>query len=206
MERLKTSRAAPEPTSQLLHRFAHESDADPVSVSEIAKGLKDQTLGFTLLLFSLPCALPMPPGFPTLAGFVIVLISFHLITGIRTLWLPRWIGKRTISRENVRNLVERALPSIRWLERFCKPRFALFTQRLFRIVIGVTTLVMGIILILPIPILGNITPGLAVAVIALGLTARDGLLVLLGLILSAGAALFTWTMVWAAVKGVSYTF
>jgi hypothetical protein len=44
---------------------------------------------------------------------------------------------------------------------------------------------LGIIMILPIPFLGNMPPGFAASVIAIGMTERDGLVVLIGTLVSA---------------------
>jgi len=72
-----------------------------------------------------------------------------------------------------------------------------------KVLIGLVILVLGLIMILPIPLLGNIPPGIAATVIAIGLTERDGLIVLIGAVVStvavALASVATWTAILAVV-------
>ncbi|MGF1453808.1 MAG: exopolysaccharide biosynthesis protein [Alphaproteobacteria bacterium] len=191
-------------TSDLIHAFAYGSDADPVTLHAVAASLRGQVLGFALLVFALPCCLPMPPGYPTVAGVIIILLAFHLIGGVETLWLPRWLARRTVSQQAMRRLADRVTPTIRQVERICRPRLLFLTGRVFKILIGAVVLVMGAILVLPIPFLGNLPPGFAAAVIGLALTTRDGIALLIGLALAAFAAAFTSTMAWAAVVGLRH--
>jgi hypothetical protein len=98
------------------------------------------------------------------------------------------------------------LPLLERLERICSPRFQIFTVPLARVLVGVVVLVLGVIMILPIPLIGNMPPGAAAAVIAVGITERDGIVVLVGLvgatlaIVIAGAA--TWAILLAIVHYV----
>ncbi len=73
------------------------------------------------------------------------------------------------------------------LERFCRPRLALLTEPFGKVLIGLVVLVLGLVMILPIPFLGNMPPGFAASVIAIGVIERDGLVVLIGLVVSAAA-------------------
>ena len=56
-----------------------------------------------------------------------------------------------------------------------------------KVLIGVVILALGFIMILPIPFLGNMPPGFAASVIAIGITERDGFVVVLGTLASAAA-------------------
>lgn len=177
-----------------------------MSLKRMAASLRGQALGFALLIFALPCCLPMPPGYPTIAGVVIILLALHLIGGVETIWLPRWLARKEVSRATVRGLVDRVIPSIRRVERVCRARLLFLTGRLSKVLIGVVVLLMGAILVVPIPFLGNLPPGFAAAVIGLALTARDGVVLLIGLTLALLAAAFTGTLAWATLAGISRAF
>jgi hypothetical protein len=62
--------------------------------------------------------------------------------------------------------------------------------------------VLGFVMILPIPFLGNMPPGFAASVIAIGMTERDGLIVLIGTLVSAIAIAVASVATWAAILGV----
>jgi hypothetical protein len=68
--------------------------------------------------------------------------------------------------------------------------------------IGLVILVLGFIMILPIPLLGNMPPGFAASVIAIGMTERDGLIVLIGTLVSALAIAIASVATVAAVEAL----
>src|SRR5262249_1738324 len=145
-----------------------------VSFREILLQLRHRAFGFTMLVFALPCCLPMPPGVPTICGFALVIIALNLIAARRRLWLPSVIADKSVARADLRRMVDRLLPSLQRLERYCRPRLTRLTEPAGKVLIGVVVLVLGLIMILPIPLLGNMPPGVATVVIAIGVTERDG--------------------------------
>ena len=67
---------------------------------------------------------------------------------------------------------------------------------------GAVLLILALIMMLPIPIMGNLPPALAIIVLALGLAESDGK-VLLGGFLAAGlAVLFTSTLTLATIRAI----
>jgi hypothetical protein len=131
-----------------------------------------------------------------------VIIALNLIAVRRRLWLPRAIADKSIARSDLRRLVDRLLPHLQRLERFCRPRLGVVTEQLGKALIGLVVLVLGLLLILPIPFLGNMPPGIALVVIAIGVTERDGLVVLFGLLASVIAIGVAGAAAWAAILGI----
>ena len=70
------------------------------------------------------------------------------------------------------------LPTLRRIEVAIKPRLSALTAFPLTIIVGIQTLLMAFILILPIPF-ANWPPGMTVAMTALALLQRDGLLMLI---------------------------
>jgi len=138
-----------------------------------------------VLIFALPCCLPMPPGIPTVCGFALVIIALNLIAARQRLWLPNVLANKSVARADLRRTVVRVVPYLERLEKICKPRFPIVTEPVGKVLIGIVILMLGIIMILPIPFLGNMPPGFAASVIAIGMTERDGLVVLIGTLVSA---------------------
>jgi hypothetical protein len=179
-------RPIPERTSEVLRDLA-EGDGDSVTFGEILAELRHRALGFALLIFALPCCLPMPPGIPTVCGIALVIIALNLIAARQRPWLPRAIAGKSVTRADLKRIVERVGPYLERLERICKPRLPIVTDTVGKILIGIVILALGIVMILPIPFLGNMPPGFAASVIAIGITERDGAVVLLGTLASAAA-------------------
>jgi hypothetical protein len=199
--RRRSRRPLPARTSEVLYELAY-ADGERVSFGEILVGLRHRAFGFTMLLFALQCCLPMPPGIPTVCGIALVLIAINLILGRRRLWLPKMLAGKTIERADLRRIVARASPYLQRLERVCRPRIAIVTEPFGKALIGFVVLVLGLLLILPIPFLGNIPPGIATAIIAIGLAERDGAVVIAGLVLALLAIALAGAAAWAAIVGV----
>ncbi len=193
-------------TSARLYRLAYGEEAERVSFGEISLGLRNRSTGLSLLVFALPSCFPMPPGIPTLSGIAILVVAIQLIVGRDSLWLPPRLARRTFARADLRRLVDRTMRYIEWLERFCRPRLAVVTERLGRRLIGMVAAAMGVMLILPIPIVGNVPPAIATAVIGLGLVERDGAIVITGLGWALAAVAFTWGAAWLAFEGFTAFF
>jgi hypothetical protein len=199
--RARLRRPLPERTSEVLREIA-AGEGERVTFRDILTVLRHRAFGFTLLIFALPCCLPMPPGIPTVCGTALVIIALNLIVARQRLWLPAAIAGKSVARADLQRLVDRAVPHLERLERICKPRFTIVTEPVGKILIGLVILVLGFIMILPIPFLGNIPPGFAATFIAIGMTERDGLIVLIGLVVSAVAIAVASVATWASVLAI----
>jgi len=199
--RARLRRPLPERTSEVLREIA-AGEGERVTFRDILTVLRHRAFGFTLLIFALPCCLPMPPGIPTVCGAALVVIALNLIAARQRLWLPRAIADKSVARADLQRLVDRAVPYLERLERICRPRLTIVTEPVGKILIGLVILVLGFIMILPIPFLGNIPPGFAATFIAIGMTERDGLIVLIGLVVSAVAIAVASVATWAGVLAI----
>jgi hypothetical protein len=196
---------SPPRTSEVLRDLAY-SGGERVTFGEILANLRQRAFGFAMLIFSLPCALPMPPGIPTVCGAALAVIALNLIVLRRKLWMPRAITDKSIARADLRRVVDRMLPLLERFERICRPRFQVFAAPAARVLVGVVVLVLGVIMILPIPLIGNMPPAAAAAVIAVGITERDGVVVLVGLVGATAAIVIASTATWAILLAIVHYF
>jgi len=200
--RARLHRPVPERTSEVLRDLAAAGDGETLAFHEILAGLRHRAFGFTLLLFALPCCLPMPPGIPTVCGVAIAIIALNLVVGRQRLWLPRAIADKRVARHDLERMVARWVPQMEKLERICRPRLAIVTEPVGKVLIGLVLFVLGFIMILPIPLIGNMPPGFAASVIAIGMTERDGLIVLIGVVVSVAAVAIASVATWAAILAI----
>lgn len=194
-------RPIPARTSEVLATLA-QGEGERVTFREILQGLRHRAFGFTMLIFALPCVLPMPPGIPTVCGIALVIIGLNLIAVRRRLWLPSAIADKSVARADLQRMADRVVPHMQRLERFCKPRLPIVTEPVGKVLIGLVVAVLGFIMILPIPLLGNMPPGFAASVIAIGVTERDGLIVMVGVVVSVAAVAIAGAATWAAILGI----
>jgi hypothetical protein len=120
--------------------------------------------------------------------------------------MPRAITDKSFARSDLRRVVDRVLPMLERLERICRPRFQIFAAPLPRVLVGLVVLVLGVIMILPIPLIGNMPPGAAAAVIAVGVTERDGVVVLVGLVGATAAIVVAGAATWAILLAIVHYF
>ncbi len=151
-----------------------------VSLDEMVKLIDGgESLGPILFVLTLPMLLPLPPGVSMVMALPILIVAPQIMVGRRKLWLPDWLGRRTLDRAKLAKLLHRMLPTLERLEAVVRPRLTLLTGRAGQMLAGLACTVMGVILVLPIPF-ANLLPSWSIVSFALGLTRRDGLLVLAG--------------------------
>jgi hypothetical protein len=152
-----------------------------VKLSDIVAELGERAFGVAMLLFSLPNAVGIGviPGISTLFGVPQIILALQMLVGFERPWLPVWLLEKSIARADFERMIDKGLPILIRVERYLKPRATALTGPFVERLMGLVFLVLAIVVSLPIP-LGNQPPGVAMAVVALGLTARDGLFVAVG--------------------------
>jgi hypothetical protein len=192
-----------ERTSTLLRALASGGPAR-VSLRDLAHGLRNRALGLMLVVFGAPCMAPAPPPIPLICATAVLLVAVSLMTGRPEPWLPERLARRTLPGEPLRKVLRRIVPLAERIERWCRPRMPSVSSRAGKAVIGGVVAVMAIVVLLPIPILGNFTPGLAIVVTGVGLSERDGLVMSIGVGLAVFALAFTSAVAWAAVEAARW--
>lgn len=169
-------------TSELLSAIVTAHSAERIGVGEVVHALRNRAFGLSLLLLGLPNCLPMPPGIPVICGVLLCLVGVQMAIGRDELWLPNWLARRTFSRALLEKIIGGALPWIRRFEGYSRPRLHYFSSTSARYVLGGLVVVLGLLLMLPIPIFGNLPPGIAVCILGLGLVERDGAFIFAGIV------------------------
>ena len=172
--------------SDLLLALAQRDALERVAIQDLLDALGDRALGAVIFLFAFPNVLPLPPGTSFILGTPLVFLAAQLMLA-QPPWLPHFIGKRSMAQPDFAALVARIVPWLVRAEKLLQPRMLVLTSGVMERVIGGLCLLMAILLALPIP-LGNMLPALAISILALGLLARDGAWVLIGLAVTAAAS------------------
>jgi hypothetical protein len=143
--------------------------------------------GPVLFILTLPVLMPLPPGLSMVLALPLLLVAPQLIIGRRQVWLPQFLLHRSIKRDALVKLIRRILPPMQKFEAVVHPRLQFLTGRVGAAFVGLACTLIALVLVLPIPF-ANLVPAIAMCVFALGLTRKDGLLVLGGYALIAVAA------------------
>jgi hypothetical protein len=172
-------------------RALGDQAAEKVTLGEIIDSFGRRAFGALLFVLAIPNLLPLPPGSSTILGAPLMLISPQMVIGFQTLWLPRFLDDRQMSRAELARAFGKLLPWLERIEQVSGPRLVFMFGPVGDRLIGLICTLLSFVLILPIP-LGNLLPALTIAVLAFSMVQRDGLLALAGYALAAtsGAVLF----------------
>jgi hypothetical protein len=168
--------------SQVLRLLLADS-RDRISLNDIIGLLGNRSFVPLLIVFAIPNLFFFIPGGSVLTGPPLIFVASQLALGRPAVWLPDFLGQRSVDSAAFSRIVTRALPWVEWFERLARPRYWILPQRAADRIIGAAALVMSIFMFLPIPF-GNTLPALSVIMLGLGLSARDGLWLLAGFTVS----------------------
>jgi hypothetical protein len=187
--------------SALLDDLVETFPDDTVSVGELLDRLDARANGVVLLVLALPMCIPNVPGISTIFGLLMLAPALQLVFGQRRLWVPRRVREWRVDCNALRRTFNAATPVLRRVEYLIKPRLPELTRFPATIYVGLQTLLMALVLILPIPF-GNWPPGMTVALTALALLQRDGLLMLLTSVAAAASTYVAARVGIAVLNGV----
>ncbi len=186
------------PFSQVIEDIGAKADPK-LYLGELVNAFGERGFGALMLFFGiLNIAIGIIPGTTTILGAPLLLMGFQLVIRRDQVWLPKWALRRWIEREAYRSGVAKVLPRVRWVERLSKPRLSIMTGEVSEVLIGIATIVLSVILVLPIWG-GNLVPALIMSLFGFGLMQRDGLAVLIGWVGVAGVCVFVW-VAWELVS------
>jgi hypothetical protein len=165
----------PHTLSQDLQHLLDEQGDEPITFGQLVEKLGDRGFGFSLLLLSLPSALPVPAaGYSTPFGIAIVGLALQMVRGRSTPWLPERVLNRSMSASFARKMLGAAIAFLRRVEHLLKPRLPVMHGRAGLAVAGALIVLMGCLMILPVPGT-NTAPAMVIFLVAVGLIEEDGL-------------------------------
>ena len=174
--------AAKRPPYRRLSEVLRQIDPDPdgsVGIRRIADALGDRSFATLLMVFASFNLLPLPFGTSVFLGLPLVIIAWQMVMRQERVWLPAFILERNLPAPAWTFLIDRIVPLIERGERIIKPRYWPANRARTEWLIGCILLLLGIAVVAPIP-LGNWLPSLACFTVALGLSERDGIVLLIG--------------------------
>ena len=170
-------------TSELLEDIIQSIRGEHITLRDLLAMMGESGLLLLCAFLSLPFLFPVSiPGVSTVFGAGIVLIS-AAITFNRLPWLPGKVADRRLDSGKLRPVLERGVTFLRKFDRFFKPRLTgLTTGAVMNRVNGLVLMGAGVLLMAPLGLIpfSNTLPGVAILLLAAGVSQRDGLVVLAG--------------------------
>jgi len=169
-------------TTEILEDIVKNTIADKISVSDLIRAMHSGGFGLIMTIFSLPIIIPLPPPFPSILSTPMVLFSFQMMVGFKAPYLPKRFSNLSVSRKILAMMVEKSSPYIRKAESIVRPRLLILSSGLAIRIVGFFCFIFSASVLLPMP-LSNFIPGMGVLIASFGLLGRDGILILVGLVI-----------------------
>lgn len=175
----------------LLESLETETSSDPVTFGQLLEVAGRRTFGPVILLLGAISISPLTiiPGANWAVATATLLFAGQLLIGRRRPWLPRNILDIAFRREHLSQMVKNGREAAHVADRLTAPRLTFLTEPPF--VYGTALLcVLAALITYPLGLipLGPVLPGVSIVLLGIGLTARDGLFLLMSGISLAGAA------------------
>jgi hypothetical protein len=183
------------PFSDQLERWLQGDE--PKTVGKLGEVFGEKSFAVTVLLLMFVPALPAPTGGIThVFEGITVIIGAQMVIGARTIWLPARWRDRELSETVTKKAIPFIARTIRWFERFSRPRLAgLYEQRWFGRILGVIVIALAASAAFAPPFSGLDTlPALGAVIVALSIILSDVLLLGIGLVIGTGGVILIVTI------------
>lgn len=182
----------PEPLNitGVLDHMDDKVQGDKATIGNIIDAFGGRGYGPILLALSLVELLPTGaiPGVPSMLAILVVLTAGQLVLGRRSPWIPHTLRKRGFSEKKFTQAREKVRPFASKLDKVIKPRLTFFSGAFSARLAGAVCIMLACTMppLELIPFASSL-PSLAIALFGVGLSAEDGLIMLIGFVVGLGA-------------------
>lgn len=168
----------------IVDRVIEATYKEQVDINDLVQSIGHASFTPLLLFPAIAVATPLSgiPLFSSLMGVLIFLVAVQMLFRRDQLWLPQWLLRRKTNSSRVRSVFQRLRPALEWLDTHTYARLAAFVHRPLIFISQILCVLSG--LMMPflefVPFSSSLI-GSAVALLAFGMLARDGLFVIFGL-------------------------
>lgn len=171
--------------SESLKKLALKEESGKTKISEILEDFRENGILMAMIFFALPVAVPLPypPGFTTIMGVPLMILSIQMLLGSKKVRLPNNINNYEIKNSTLKMISEKIVPILETVEKYIKPRFSFAKSVYCEQFIGLVCLIAAFAVALPLP-LTNAVPAQGITIMTLGLLNRDGVIIIAGFVVA----------------------
>ena len=184
--------------SEVLGEVVQNENTDKITFADLKTSLHERGFGLLLLIFSLPLV-AVPPGLTMVACLPSAFLSAQMVVGMDSPWFPKWLGNKSIKRSTLAAIIKKLTPFLYKIERIMRPRLPIASSKKGERIIGIFALFFAISIAIPLPFT-NFVPSIAIAIMSLGLLSRDGLIIIVGMIVGTIGCTITFTVLFFGTK------
>ncbi|MEM9740681.1 MAG: exopolysaccharide biosynthesis protein [Pseudomonadota bacterium] len=190
--------------SSLMRALVDETSGDTVTARDLLDAVGMRSYGPILLLLGFIAISPLTviPGATWFVSLLILMIAVQILIGKPSPWVPGRFLKFEFRREDLLKGVELSEGHVRRIDAVLRPRLTFLTAPPFAQLVAIICIAAALVSFpLGFVPFGPVLPGIAVLLFGLGLTARDGF-VLLAAAASLLGAIFVLFRLWGRVSNV----
>lgn len=182
-----------------LENAINNGKSDKILISDVIKAMETGGFGLVLMFFSLPIIVPLPPPLPSFIAIPLIVFAAQMMFGLSSPKLPKIIANKAISRSILANIIEKSTIYFRRAEKILKPRLLFLSTAIFERIVGFFIMIFAMSVLIPLP-LTNFLPGIAILIMSFGLIGRDGLFIIIGIIVGLIGILITFAIIFFGVE------
>lgn len=184
---------------ELNNSVNRESEAANVRFGVLLSAVGRRSYGPLLLLIGLFAISPATilPGMTTVAGVITLLVAGQMALGLKRPWLPKFVLNLKVPRRPFVQFLDRTRPTVEKIDGvWLRERWSFMTVPLFVNMVALCVIAAAMITF-PLSLIpfAPLAPGIAVVMFGLGMTARDGLWLCAGIVLTAAAFVLAAPMI-----------
>lgn len=168
-------------TSKKLDEIQEELPDENISLKELINVMSGEGLQFMIIILIAPFLIPASiPGSSTPFGILIILLEIAYLNN-KSLYIPDFIGKYEISKENVLKLFDIIKKALGYVEKISNPRGKLSSKKYVLKINAVVNIILAFLLFLPLPIpFTDFVPATSMLLLAVSTLEHDSYLMILG--------------------------
>jgi len=179
------------PLEAILDTAREATGGTETDLKTIVEAFGDRAFGPVMILCSLFLMTPIGaiPGLPAAFGLIIIVFALQLLFRRTHPWMPEILRRIKISDSKLEKTHKVVSPVLSKIDNIIHPRLPLMTSGPAQVLTAMLAIILAVTMIpLGVVPFGVIAPAFIIGLFGLGITARDGVLILIGFFLSLGVA------------------
>lgn len=186
----QTKTQADTPLQSVLDQIETTLDgADSVDLKTVVEAFGNRAFGPIMVLCGLCMMTPLGaiPGIPPAFGVIVIVFAIQLLFRRRTPWMPQVLRRVKIPADNLMKVQTKIRPFLAKIDGIISPRLEWAATGPAQVLVSVIAIILAVTFFpLGMVPFGVVAPAFIILILGLGITARDGVLIVLGLSLSLG--------------------
>jgi len=184
--------SAEKPLTSILDTARAAADGTEVDLKALIAAFGDRAFGPVMILCGLFMMTPigMIPGLPAAFGLIVSVFALQILFRRKHPWMPEFLRKIKVSDEKLEKTRKAVTPVLSRIDNIIHPRLSWMTSGPAQVLTALLAILLSITLVpLGMVPFGVVAPAFIIGLLGLGITARDGVLIIAGFVLSIGVAI-----------------